>query len=387
MRLFTLVAAFLLGIPAMPLQAQVQRAPQYRPPLPEEAPIALLVDLSSGQVLHQRNADRRFMPASITKVMTAFLAFELIEQGKLRFDQRFRFSPQAFKVWGNNGSTMFLSSGDELSVSDLLLGINTVSANDAAVSLAEGAVGNLQTWTALMNAKAAEIGMANSHFGTPNGLPDEGATFVTARDLVTLGAALVRRHPDNYGRFFGHRRLTYRGITQANHDPITGAVRGGDGIKTGFTNEAGYGVLGSAQRQGRRLLVVVAGADRARLRDRAARAYLEWGFRAFDTRSLFAAGDEVGTARVQAGNRRSVPLVAAGQIAAAMPRGANRAVALTIRYNGPLRAPIEQGRHVADLEIAVEGMAPSKVPLLAGEHVGVAGPFDRLINGVAGWFS
>ena len=134
-------------------------------------------------------------------------------------------------------------------------------------------------------------------------------------------------------------------------------------------------------------MVVVAGADHARVRDRAARAYLEWGFVAFDSRPLFSAGSQVGAARVQSGSTRNVPLVAAGAIAAAMPRGSNRAVSMTIRYDGPLRAPIAKGQHVAELEIAVEGLAPSTVPLLAGEDVQVAGPFDRLINGVAGWFS
>ncbi len=327
------------------------------------------------------------MPASITKVMTAFLAFELIEQDILRLDQRFRFAPASFKVWGNNGSTMFLSANDELSVSDLLLGISTVSANDAAVVLGEGAAGSLGGWTHLMNAKAAEIGMTQSHFGTPNGLPDEGRTFVTARDLATLATALVERHPDLYARYFGHRQLTYRGITQANHEPFTGLVRGADGIKTGFTNEAGYGVLGSAKRGGRRLVVVVAGSDRARVRDRAARSYLEWGFSAFDSRPLFEEGTKLGSAKVQDGDRRSLSLVAGGKIAAAMPRGTDRPISLSIHYEGPLRAPIANGQQVAELEIKVDGMPPSRVPLIAGEDVAKAGPLHRLFNGLVGWLS
>lgn len=390
MRVFSLIAgavAVSLGSASAPVQAQALRPATYRPPLVEEAPIAMLVDLSSGQVLHQRNVDRRFMPASITKVMTAFLAFELIEQDKLRLDQRFTFAPASFKVWGNNGSTMFLSANDELSVSDLLLGVNTVSANDAAVVLGEGAAGSLGGWTHLMNAKAAEIGMTQSHFGTPNGLPDDGRTFVTARDLVALATALVERHPQLYARYFGRRRLTYRGITQSNHDPFTGFVRGGDGIKTGFTNEAGYGVLGSAKRDGRRLVVVVAGSDRARIRDRAARTYLEWGFRAFDSRPLFGKGAKVGAAKVQDGDRRSLSLVAGNNIAAAMPRGNNRPISLAIHYEGPLRAPIAKGQRVAELEIRVKGIASSRVPLIAGEDVKVAGPLDRLFNGLVGWLS
>lgn len=383
LRLTTKVAGLCLAVLA---QAALARAPAPELPHPDEIPIAILVDLSSGQVLHQRNADRRFMPASITKVMTTFLAFELIDQGKLKPDQRFRFSPAAFAVWGNNGSTMFLAANDELAASDLLLGVTTVSGNDAAVALAEGAVGSLPAWTALMNVKAAELGMTQSHFGTPNGLPDEGRTFVTARDLAKLGSALIRCHPELYARYYGHRRLTYRGITQPNHDPFTGQVRGGDGIKTGFTNEAGYGFLGSAKRGDRRLVLVVAGAERGRIRDNAARAYLEWGFQMFESRPLFAEGDEVGKARVQGGASRRVPLVAKDYIGAAMPQGQQRQLTLTVHYDGPLRAPIREGQQVAELEIAVEGMEPSRVPLYAGTDVPVAGTFARLVNGVLGWF-
>ena len=356
------------------------------PPAHDEAAIAILVDLSSGQVLHQRNADRRFMPASITKTMTAFLAFEMIEEGRLKLDQRMRFDPAAFRKWGGVGSTMFLSAGDELPVSALLFGITTVSANDASVVLAEGTAGSLAGWTRLMNAKAREIGMANSHFGTPNGWPDEGRTFVTGRDLAKLGAALVQRHPQRYKRFFGHRQLTYRGITQPNHDPFTGQVPGGDGIKTGFTNEAGFGFLGSAQRDGRRLILVVAGADRPRVRDRAARAYLEWGFKAFESRPLFRAGEVIEQARVQGGQSRKVPLLASQAIAATLPLGESPEIRLAVRYNGPLRAPIRKGQHVADLEISVEGMEPSRLPLAAGEDVAEAGVFARVVNGVLGWF-
>jgi D-alanyl-D-alanine carboxypeptidase (penicillin-binding protein 5/6) len=237
-----------------------------------------------------------------------------------------------------------------------------------------------------MNAKAREIDMTQSHFGSPNGWPDEGRTFVTARDLTTLASAMIRKHPDLYARYFGHRTLTYRGIAQRNHDAFTGQVRGGDGIKTGFTNEAGYGFVGSAKRGERRLVLVVAGAERARVRDQAARSYLEWGFTAFDSRPLFARGQVVDTARVQNGQSRSVPLLTGSFLAAAIPKGQQRAIRLSVHYDGPLRAPVTKGQQVAELEIAVEGMEPSRVPLFAGVDVPEAGAFSRLINGVMGWF-
>ncbi|TNE43968.1 MAG: D-alanyl-D-alanine carboxypeptidase [Sphingomonadales bacterium] len=379
-----LAAAYAALLISLPAHAQTP-GDRFVPPPADEIPIAMLVDLSSGQILHSRNADRRFMPASITKAMTTYLAFELVEEGRLQFGQRVTFSRNAFRDWHRQGSTMFLGEGDQVTVAQLLRGITTVSANDASVALAEGAAGSLPNWIALMNAKAREIGMTNSHFGSPNGFPDEGHTFVTARDLVRLGQALVQDHPQLYAQFIGHREYTYGGITQSNHDPLIGEVRGADGIKTGFTNEAGYGYLGSASRNGRRLVMVVAGADRARTRNRAARNYIEWGFRAFETRHLFGIDDEIGVARVQGGSARNVALIAERPISATFPRGAEPAIEMTVHYVGPLRAPITAGEQIAELEISVAGMEPSRIPLVARDSVEQAGFFARLVNGVTGW--
>ena len=366
----------------------VSAASPARPTNVEDVPIILLVDLSSGQILFQRNPDRRFVPASITKVMTVYQAFELLEAGKLQLDQTFPFTRSSFAHWGGEGSTMFLNAGENTRVSDLLLGITTVSANDASIVLAEGAAGSVQGWLEQMNATAQRLGMSNSRFGTPNGWPDEGRTFTTARDLVTLGTALVTDHPDQYRAFFGHRSLSYGGITQPNHEPLTGRVAGGDGIKTGFTNEAGFGVLGSAEREGRRLMVVVAGADTNSERTRAARGLIEWGFSAFESRSLFAAGETVGVIRVQGGSKRSVALVSPRAIAAALPQGTESPdITARIIYDGPVRAPIAVGEQIAELEISIDGVEPSRIPLYASEAIGPAGPLARMINGVIGWFT
>ena len=350
------------------------------------APIALLVDLSSGQVLFSREADRRFMPASITKVMTAFLAFELIDGGKLSPGQSYMMSENAYREWYGKGSRMFLDRSEPVTVETLLLGITSVSANDAAVVLAEGAAGSVDNWVAMMNAKAREIGMTDSHFGTPNGWMDEGRTFTTANDLAVLAREMITRHPDLYRFYFGREGMTYRGIAQANHDPITGRVEGADGIKTGFTNQAGYGFLGSAERDGRRLIMVAATASTPRDRNDASVAMMEWGFDAFDTRKLYARGGYVGEALVQEGARSTVPLVAAGSIHATFPEGVKATPRLTIRYEGPLEAPLEEGERVAELEIAVEGAPPSRVPLLTGEAVPQANTWQRLVNGVVGLF-
>ena len=353
----------------------------------DAVPIALLVDMRSGQVLYSKEADRRFVPASITKVMSAFVAFEMIESGELDERQVFTFSEEAAKVWKRKGSTMFLTEGEQVPVYALLQGITSVSANDACVVLAEGAAGSLDAWADRMNRAAAELGMSNSHFNTPNGYMDDGKTFTTASDLSKLARALISRHPDKYARYFGKEGLNYKGIAQANHDPITGKVEGADGLKTGFTNEAGYGFLGSAERNGTRLIMVVAGVDRGRERGQAARDLIEWGFAAFDRELLFSRGLKVADAEVQDGSARSVGLVAAEPIKLAVPKGTSPAVSIRVSYEGPLRAPIRQGDKVATLVMDVDGMPQSRIALVAQDDVAEAGPLDRVWNGLAGWFS
>lgn len=357
-------------------------------PTDPQVPIAYLVDLSSGAVLHARNDTRRFVPASITKVMTLFVAFEMIAAGELDPSQHFPISDQAFSAWDNVGSTMFITAGSTVSVDNLLRGIATVSANDGSVVLAEGAAGSVAGWVARMNVAARELGMRDSHFGTPNGWADEGRTFTSARDLAVLGSAMISRHPELYARYIGQAEFSYNGISQPNRDPISGSVNGADGIKTGFTNQAGHGFLGSAVRDGRRLMMVVAGAESNRARNRLARDLIEWGFARTRARVLFASGEVIGQALVQGGEVLSVPLMAGNSpISAAQPDASgNPDVTLTIRYDGPLRAPIAEGEKVADLEISVAGMPTSHAPLYAAQDVGKAGSITRFKNGLAGLF-
>lgn len=362
-----------------PVQAAVPSA--------AEAPVALLVDVGNGQVLHARHPDARFMPASVTKVMTLYLAFELIAQRRLDPDQVFVMSPTIAREWRRKGSTMFLDQGERIRVDDLLLGIANVSANDGAAVLAEGQAGSVAAWTAAMNRAALGIGMTGSHFASPNGWPDEGRTFTTASDLVALARAMITRHPDKFGYYVGRSGFDYKGIAQVNHDPMIGRVPGADGIKTGFTNEAGFSYLGTARRDGQRLVLVLAGVENGRLRARLARAYVEWGFSAFDRRALYANGAIIGEARVQGGDARQVALRAAGPVAINLPQGSDARLTATIRYEGPLRAPIAAGQEVAVLEVTARGVAPARVPLYAAEPVGTAGAFDRIVNAVAGLFS
>ena len=392
-RFLPLALSLLALVAGLPARAMVPDTglllPQVLPAVPTaaEAPVALLVDLGSGQVLHARHPDARFMPASVTKVMTLYLAFELIAQRRLDPAQVFTMSPVIARDWRRVGSTMFLDTGERVTVDDLLLGIANVSANDGAAVLAEGQAGSVKAWTTLMNQTALGIGMTGSHFESPNGWPDQGRTFTTASDLVALARAMITRHPDKFGYYVGRAGYDYKGIAQVNHDPMIGRVPGADGIKTGFTNEAGFSYLGTARRNGQRLVLVLAGVPNGRLRAKIARAYVEWGFSAFERRQLFAPGAVVGEARVQGGNARSLALKAAGTVAINLPKGSNGPLAATIRYEGPLKAPIAAGQEVAVLEVTAEGVAPARVPLYAGESVGVAGPLDRIVNAVAAVFS
>lgn len=356
-------------------------------PPPELAPIALLVDLSSGQELMARDADRRFVPASIAKVMTLFVAFELMDSGKLSPEMIFTMRPETFKEWHNKGSRMFLPHDVRVSVDELLIGIATVSANDGAVVLAEGATGSVDMWLQLMNAKARELGMRNSHFGTPNGWMDEGRTYTSARDLVTLARAIITRHPEKYARYFGRHGYAYNGIAQRNYDPMIGVVKGADGMKTGYTNEAGFGYLGTAMRGGRRLVMVIAASNNGRDRKIASRELIEWGFTRFEARPLFAAGAIVGMAEVQDGMQSKVALIAPAAIKATLAAGRQGPVKLTIHYEGPLEAPIRQGERIAQLEIEVDGLPPSRVPLETAAAVEKAGVWRRLVNGLLGVFS
>ena len=378
-----LAATLLCGLLAQ--TALAQSAPAI--PTEGEVPIALLVDVTNDQVLFARQADRRFVPASITKVMTLFHAFELIEEGNLDPRQQFRMAPETWEEWYRKGSTMFIEADDQVLVDDLLLGIANVSANDGSIALAEGQAGSLEVWLSGMNSRARELGLANSHFGTPNGWPDEGRTFTTARDLVALGKAIATRHPAKYRRYIGQPGFRYNNVAQSNRDPMIGRVEGADGIKTGYTNEAGLGYLGSAKRGGQRLVVVVAGASRETTRAQSAQGLIEWGFEAFERVQVARPDQTFGTARVQNGSARSVGLKAARLAFINVPRGDLADLRLTIAYDGPLHAPIRANTEVATLLVNVPGGEPARIPLFAVENVDQAGFFARIWNGLMGWFS
>ena len=383
-----LVAPLLITALAMP---SVAAAPQFQ----TAAPIAFMEDLSSGAVLFQRDADRRMPPASMAKMMTVYVAFDMIKKGELKLNQQFTVRPETWQRWHGAaaGSTMFLSANENVSVENLLKGIVTLSGNDACVVLAEGISGTEPTFTERMNDAARRIGLSNSHFGTSNGWPDNGATYVTARDLATLAAATIQDFPDLYKRFYSLPSFTWgktlgagNDITQANRDPLLGRVAGADGLKTGHTDEAGYGFTGSAEQNGRRLVMVVAGLGSFNQRIEESVRFMDWGFRAWQAKPIVASGRKVADADVQLGGTRHVGLVAPRALTATLPAGAVPQLTAKVVYDGPVKAPIKAGQHIADLVVSSPGIPEQRLPLVADADVGEAGFFGRAWSGLTSLF-
>lgn len=382
------VAAILfVGLLAQPLTAAA-------PPYTSEAPIAYMKDLASGAVLYNKGGQTRIPPASMAKMMTAHVAFRLIQTGDLKLDTKFTVRPETWQKWHGPaaGSTMFLSAGEQVSVENLLHGIVTLSGNDACVVLAEGIAGTEQAFVALMNEEAKRLGLKNSNFGNSNGWPDEGATYVTAEDLANLAEATVEETPDLYKRFYAARSFTWgktmggQDIQQGNRNPILGRIAGADGLKTGHTQEAGFGFTGSAEQDGRRLVMVVAGLSTFNGRISESVRFMDWGFKAWKAQPLFKKGQTVETAEVQLGSATSVPLVAPRDIAVTLPRTASANISVKVAYTGPIKAPIAKGQRIAHLIVSTPDTPPQILPLVAGEAVSEAGIFGRMWNGLKSFF-
>lgn len=362
------------------------------PPFETPARTAFLFDLSSGAVLYAKNPDMRMPPASMAKMMTTEVAFELIDKNQLPLNKMCTVRPETWQKWHGPqaGSTMFLSPGEQVSVENLLHGIVTLSGNDASVVLAECIAGTEQAFANQMNDFAKKIGLTNSRFCNSNGWPDEGCTYVTARDLATLARASVERHPKLYKKFYSQTSFTWgktlgsgQDITQQNRNPILGKVAGADGLKTGHTEEAGYGFTGSAEQNGRRLIEVLAGLPSWNARVQESTRLMEWGFNAWQAKPLFKAGQSVGKAQVQLGSDSEVGLVAPRDLAVTIPAGlSSTPVKMKIRYQGPVAAPIAKGQHIADLVILTGDTGEQVVPLVAADEVGRAGLFGRMWLGL-----
>lgn len=382
---------FLLPL-ALALPLLIPAAHASAPSYDSAAPVAYMIDLASGRVLYDRDGERRMPPASMAKMMTAHVAFKLISEKKLRLDQTYTVRPETWRKWHSQGSTMFLSANESVSVENLLHGIVALSGNDACVVLAEGIAGSEEAFTDLMNAEARRLGLTNSHFGNSNGWPDEGRTYVTARDLAMLARATIEETPDLYRQFYATpsfswgRTMGGADISQANRNPLLGKVAGADGLKTGHTEEAGYGFTGSAIQNGRRLIMVVAGLNSYNGRIDESVRFMDWGFKAWALRPIARKGAVLGQARVQGGWSRAVDLVVPRDLAATVPASVNGPIKARIVYEGPIKAPIAKGQQIAQLVVDAGDGTPQSLPLVAGDAVSEGGFFARLWTGFLSLF-
>lgn len=377
---------FVLGIAAALFWAFGSSA-DARPPYESSAPIAYMIDLSSGAVLFDKDSRRQIPPASMAKMMTTYVVFDMLAKDELDLDQKFTISPQLWQQWNNRGSTMFLSSGERVSVANLLHGTVTVSGNDASIALAEGIAGSEAAFTKRMNKVAHNLGMKNSRFGTANGWPDEGRTQTTAQDLARLAARTIENYPLLYHKFYGRDAFSWNGVTQADRNPIAGKIKGADGLKTGHTDEAGYCFTGSAEQNGRRIIMVVAGLDSYNARITESTKFLQWGFDAWTSKPLYKDGDIVADIPVQLGTDRKISLAASRNFGVTLPKDDNMAYNGVVRYKGPVKAPIMKGDHVADLVIRLSDGGVQTMPLFAAKSVGATGFFGRAYNGLISIFT
>ncbi len=357
---------------ALVLAAPQARAEQFA----TEARNAILVDMTSGAILMEKEADQPVPPASMSKLMTVVMVFEALASGRLSMDDEFIVSE---KAWKKRGSKMFVKVGDRITVGNLLRGIIVQSGNDASIVIAEGLAGSEEEFARRMTIRARELGLENSQFRNATGWPDEDHEM-SVRDLARLAEHIIREYPQFYP-IYSEETFEWEGINQRNRNPLLGLGLGADGLKTGHTEAAGYGLVGSAVKGDRRLILVIAGLPSASKRSIEAERLIRWGLREFETRELLPAGAEVGTAAVWIGATPRVSLVVAEPVVMTTPYGGLRKITGEIVYSGPVEAPIEKGQRIATLRLGAEGIKGVEVPLHAGEAVERGGVQEKLKAG------
>ena len=368
LRLRTVVLSLL---PVLLLGGLGPRAEAYE----TSAHAAILVDLQSGQELYAKNPDLALPPASMSKLMTALMVFERLKEGTLSLDDTL---PVSERAWRMGGSKMFVEVGSRVRIEDLLRGIIVQSGNDACIVVAEGLGGSEKAFAEQMTRRGRELGLTNSTFTNASGWP-EPRHVMTARDLATLARILITDYPEYYG-IFAEKEFTFSGIRQHARNPLLYGDSGADGLKTGHTNEAGYGLTASAAREGRRLVMVLTGLQRPEDRAREAEGLLEYGFRQFRNYQLFASGAPVGQADVWLGAAGTVPLVIQKDVWVSLTPEARRKLEVKVVYDGPIPAPVAGGSQVAELEITAPGLEPLRFPLVAGATVQAASVLHRMTN-------
>jgi D-alanyl-D-alanine carboxypeptidase (penicillin-binding protein 5/6) len=342
---------------------------------------ALMVDFDTGAVLLEKNADERMPPSSMSKLMTMYVVFDLLKAGRLRLDQTM---PVSERAWRMGGSKMFVQIGTQISVENLARGVIVQSGNDACIVLAEGISGSEQQFAELMNETGRRIGLRNSVFRNATGWPDPEHRM-TARDLAQLARRIIADHPEYY-RYYSERSFRWNDITQENRNPALGRVAGADGLKTGHTEEAGFGLTASAIRGGRRLILVVNGLPTMRARAEESERLLEWGFREFDNVTMFRAAETVEEAPVYLGERPTVPLVTGQDLVLTLPRAWRRSLQARVRYDAPVPAPVAKGQELGRLIVSGQGVPEREIRLIAGADVHRLGVLPRIPAVIGRWF-
>ncbi len=334
---------------------------------------AIILDYATGAELYAKNADELMHPASMTKMMTIYMLFDALKSGAVSLEDTLPISERA---WRKQGSKMFVEVGKRVKVEDLVRGIVVQSGNDASIVVAEGLAGSEEAFAEQMTKKARELGMSNTTIRNASGWPDP-EHISTARDLAILAAATIRDFPEYYP-YYAERSFTFNNIKQGNRNPLLYRNMGADGLKTGHTEEAGYGLTASAKRGERRLVLVAHGMESVRERSQETQRLLDWAFREFNTYPLFKAGDAVAEAKVWLGEEDRVPLVIDKDVVAVMKRSARKSMKVVAQFDEPVAAPITQGAKIGTLKITAPDMPPIEHPLFAAKDVGPLGMFGRL---------
>jgi serine-type D-Ala-D-Ala carboxypeptidase (penicillin-binding protein 5/6) len=377
--------ALLLAALIWPASGFAQQAQLFE----TRAPHAYLIDAETGTVLFSKEPDKLIPPASLAKLMTMEVVFNAVKSGRLSLDDEFQVSENAWRRGGamSGGSTMFAELGSSIRLEDLIQGVIVQSANDGCIIIAEGMAGSEENFAQLMTERARQLGMTQSVFKNSTGLPAEGQV-VAVRELVLLAQHIWREYPEFY-RYYSQADFTWNNILQRNRNPLLSMNIGADGMKTGYTEESGYAIVGSIARDDRRLFVAMSGMTSERERAEEARRILEWGMRAFERIELFGSDEIVGVAKTYGAARSGVPLRAEGPLAIFVPITNRDRMIARIVYEGPVEAPIEQGARIGALRVWIGDTMSQETPLYAAEDVGVGSLQQRALDAVeellVGW--
>ena len=341
----------------------------------------LIADVSSGQILASHNADERFEPASLTKLMTAYLVFTALHEKRLSLDQQV---PVSVRAWKAPGSRMFIEPGKPVTVEQLIQGMEVQSGNDACIALAEAVAGSQDVFVQMMNREAKRLGMTNTHFMNPTGLPDP-QHYSTAHDIYLLATAIIRDFPAEYAKYYSEKEFTYNHITQRNRNRLLWLDPSVDGVKTGHTEAAGYCLVASSKHGPRRLLSVLLGAKSEEMRADESLKLLNWGYQFFDSVKLYDKDQAVKSLRVWKGSSNEVKVGFDRPIIVSVPKGDTDKLKANLLAQQPLVAPVAQGQRVGELRLTLDGKPMGEYPLLALQPVGAAGIFGRAWDTLRLW--